>query len=113
MPARTKPGRLLSHSNCPPVRLSRGGLWPAFTYTNFPVLISSTPIQAVTKRPASFPSHSCSLVWVNTLPGVSRFWAWFLMRVLAITMNSAAGTPLPDTSAMTTARWSSSTRKKS
>ena len=27
------------------------------------------------------------------------------MMVLAITMNSAAGTPLPDTSAMTMARW--------
>ena len=54
-----------------------------------------------------------SFTFSSTALGDRPVWAAFFSRVLAVTMNRAAGTPLPETSAMTTARWSSSTRKKS
>ena len=75
--------------------------------------MSSTPRKAVTNIPASLFSHSWLFTVSNTCAGSIPAWAWFLMSVLAMTMKSAAGTPLPETSAMITARWSSSTRKKS
>ena len=58
-----------------------------------------------------------SQIWLFTLmsawDGVSPFWRWDFMSTRDTIIKSAAGTPLPETSAITRAMWSSSTRKKS
>ena len=53
------------------------------------------------------------MTFAGTMEGLSPLMAWFLIRILAIAMNRAAGTPLPETSAVIMARWVSSARKKS
>ena len=71
------------------------------------------PSHTVTNISASLFSHSWPFTVSSARAGDRPAWAAFFSRVLATTMNRAAGTPLPDTSAITRARWSSSTRKKS
>ena len=96
-------GDELIESVCPP---QGGMLVPG-------VEISSTASQTVTKKPAVLPSQSWLFTFSRAWLGLSPLWRRDLMSTRDTIMNSAAGMPLPDTSAMTMAMWSSSTRKKS
>ena len=62
------------------------------------------PSQVVTNISAWLPSQSWLLTVSRIRAGFMPVWALFFSSVLAITMNSAAGTPLPDTSAITRQR---------
>ena len=71
-----------------------------------PVEIVRIPSQTVTNMLSSFPSHSLLLTSPRIWEGLSYIpeSVTFLISVLEMTMKSAAGTPLPETSAMTRAR---------
>ena len=70
----------------------------------FPVDSSRTASQTVAYMPALLPSTSCSLTFCSTSAGEKPWSARFLISVLTMTMNMAAGTPLPETSPITMAR---------
>ena len=90
-----------------------GGLWPPFEYSSLPVSTSSTASQTVTNMSSSLLATRPSLAYdIASAAGMPWLSSW-RSRVLARIMNRAAGTPLPETSAMSRARWPSSTMKKS
>ena len=96
-----------------PSFVSVGYSCPALAAVNSPVEISSTPSQTVTNISSGLFAQIWRLTASSVSAGESPDVAWFFTRILAIIMNSAAGMPLPETSAITTAKWSSSTMKKS
>ena len=63
--------------------------------------------------PSWLLEQMASLVLVSISAGLWPSMAQLCRMILDTIMNRAAGTPLPDTSAMTRHRWSSSMRKKS
>ena len=72
------------------------------------ILFQVTAMLMLTLRDS--PIDTQSLVLAGVMPGIL---AMFPIRILEAIMKSAAGIPLPETSAITTARWSPSIRKKS
>lgn len=68
-----------------------------------PVAVSTTHANAVTNSMASLRSHNWRFARVNAVPRSSVSNRNWRSRLCARIMNSAAGTPLPDTSPMTKA----------
>ena len=77
---------------------------PESTQVSSPVWVSRTPIHTVTKVFVSFVSPTCAFTAVRISAGVPPTMARSPIMIFTAIMNNAAGTPLPDTSAMTSAR---------
>ena len=96
----TSPCLSLRSSNLFPVLIA-GYSWPALAALSLPVLISRIPIHTVTNISILLLEHSASFVLVRIspapLPSIAQLW----IMILEIIMNSAAGIPLPLTSAIT------------
>ena len=86
---------------------------PALEAVRIPFERSSMPNQTVTNIFSLLFSQIRRFTFSMTSRGLRPDMAWVWIMFLAIIMNMAAGMPLPETSAMTRARWSSSTKKKS
>ena len=106
------PGRIDSGTTLGP-RNSLGGLWPALQHWMRPGRTSITTAKAVTNRDDSFPSHRRALAAANAreMPGSDLTQS--LISVMERIMNSAAGTPLSETSATRRQIRDSSTEKTS
>jgi len=84
---------------------------PGIRVAQLPGLESRVPQNTVTNIVSVFSEHSSRLTLVSTSDGGSSSEAMPLISVLVTAMNSAAGTPLSETSPTVKKRWSSSTKK--
>ena len=86
---------------------------PALAAVRIPVSRFRIPTQAVMNISSGLFAQTSSLNSVKTLAGDLPCLLMFDSEILEDIINSAAGIPLPETSAITIHRCVSSTRKKS
>ena len=94
----------VSISTSPDFRTSTVGLWPAFTYTKRPEAASRKPKNAVTNLPDSTLLTRKSFSRPATTAGSPRDVSWLMSEARKPDIKSAAGTPLPETSATTSSK---------
>ena len=109
----TSPCRSFSISNCFPARFSIGYSWPALAAVSRPVESSRIPSQTVTNISSGLRAQIWSFAVCNILAGLYSPEDEFRIRADETIINSAAGIPFPETSAITIPRWSLSIMKKS
>jgi len=88
---------MISHRPSGPVKI--GGTWPALLYVSSPVRTFRMARKTVMNMSMLLPSASSVLAFCRISPGSIRSpWAALLRSALLRAINSAAGTPLSDTS---------------
>ena len=93
--------------------LYMGHSCPALAHRSLPVEISNIPSHTVTNIFWALSLTISSLAFLSISAGDDDSVAHAEIILLEDAINKAAGTPLSDTSAISTHRWSSSVRKKS
>ena len=97
-------GRVRRNSISPSVLTTSGAPWPALQKSIWPVTVSIIPNQHVTNMLSSLLRQMSVFTLLRTSSGLDPGRAHSSRSAFVTAMNIAAGTPLPETSATTTAR---------